>query len=140
MSFQEKSAWLMLVALLLCSLLYSFQITSMTSSLGELPRPTIPAVVNYTIILVLVAIVGHIAIAISAPKEANASIDERESQIFDRAANLASHVYATGAVLSLALYLTLYDGNVFFYAVLGSLVAGQLSAYASRIYFYRVGP
>lgn len=139
MPFKEKSAWTMLAALLACSLLYLAQITSMSSSLGELARPTIPIIIFYTVVLVVVAIIGHIAIAIFVPKEANASIDERERQIFDRAARLSGYIFTIGVVLSLIFYLISYDGNMFFYTVLGSLIIGQLAEYGSQIYFYRAG-
>ena len=139
MPFQEKSAWTMLAALLCCGLLYCAQITSMSPSIGELARPTMPIVIVYTVILVVVAIVGHIVIAIFAPEEAKASIDERERKIVDRAAHLSAYVFTIGVVLSLILYMISYDGNMFFYTVLGSLVIGQLAEYAFQIYFYRAG-
>ena len=140
MPFQLKSAWIMLAALLACGLFYFAQIMSMSSSLGELARPTIPIIVVYTASLVVVAIIGHIAIAMLVPQEANNPIDERERKIFDRAAYLSGYVFTIGVVLSLILYLISYDGNMFFYTVLGSLMLGQLAQYAAQIYFYRAGP
>ncbi|MEH6587910.1 MAG: DUF2178 domain-containing protein [Halioglobus sp.] len=111
----------------------------MSSALGELARPTIPIVIFYTVILVIVAIIGHIAIAIFVPKEANASVDERERKIFDRATHLSGYVFTIGVVLSLVFYLISYNGDMFFYTVLGSLIIGQLTEYCSQIYFYRAG-
>ena len=140
MAFQEKSAWTMLVALLSCSLFYFAQIISMSATLEELARPTIPVVICYTVALVIVAVIGHVATAVFVPKEANAAVDERERKIFDRAAHLSRHVFGIGVVMSLALYLTLYDGNMLFYMVLGSLMIGQIAEYACQLYFYRVGP
>jgi hypothetical protein len=137
MPFQEKSTWIMSAALLLCGLFYFAQVKSMSSSLGELAPPTIPIVIVYTIILVLVATVGHIVIAIFAPREANAPADERERRVFDRAAHLSGYVFATGVVLSLGLYLISYDGNMLFYGVFGSLMIGQLAEYVFQVYFYR---
>lgn len=137
MSFREKSAWIMLTALLSGCLLYFTQIKSMSYSLGELAQPTIPIVIFFTVSLLLVAVVGHIIIAILSPKEANASSDERERKIFDRAAHLSSHVFTTGVVLSLTLYLISYDGNMLFYGAFGSLILGQLAEYVFQIYFYR---
>jgi amino acid transporter len=137
MPFQEKSGWIMSVALLLGGLFYFAQVAAMSSSLGELASPTIPIVILYTIILVIVAILGHIVIAIFAPKDANARSDERERKIFDRAGHLSGYVFAVGVVLSLGLYLIAYDGNTLFYAAFGSLMFSQLTDYAFRIYFYR---
>ena len=129
----------MSVVLLLIGMLYLTQIMSMSSSLGELAPPTIPIIIVYTIILVVVATLCHIAIAILAPKEAKASSDERERKIFDRAAHLSSYALATGAVLSLGFYLISYDGNMLFYSVLGSLMISKLAEYACQVYLYRAG-
>lgn len=137
MSFKEKSAWIMLVALLACGLFYFAQVTSMSFALGELAPPTIPIVILYTIILVLIAVVGHIVIAIFAAKEANAPSDERELKIFDRAAHRSGYFFAAGVIMSLGLYLVSYDGNSLFYGVFLSLMLAQIAEYAFQIYYYR---
>lgn len=138
MPFQEKSAWIMSAALLLGGLFYFAQVAAMSSSLGELAPPTIPVVFVYTIILVIAATLGHIVIAIFAPKDANTHSDERERKIFDRAGHLSGYVFAAGVVLSLGIYIVSYDGNALFYGVFGSLMFSQVSEYAFQIYFYRV--
>jgi uncharacterized membrane protein YozB (DUF420 family) len=129
----------MSAALLLGGMFYFAQIMSMSSSFGELAPPTIPIIIVYTIILMVVAILCHIATAIFAANEANASSDERERKIFDRAAHLSSYVLATGVVLSLGFYLISYDGNMLFYGVFGSLMISQIAKYAFQVYLYRAG-
>ena len=137
MPFQEKSAWIMCLALLLGGAFYFGVVASTSSEMGQLAPPNLPIVGVFTAILVIVAIIGHVVIAIFAPKDANAPTDERERKIFDRAAHLSGYVFAAGVVMSLGLYLLSYDGNALFYAVFGSLMLGQLVEYVLQIFLYR---
>ena len=127
MPYQEKSAWVMSMALLAGRVFYFSQVASMSSSLDTLAPPTLPIVVIYTLILAVIAVLGNIVVAALAPGDANTSADERERRIFDRAAHLSGYVLTTGVILSLGLYLLTTDGNTLFYAVFGSLMLGQLA-------------
>ncbi|MCH9695305.1 MAG: hypothetical protein K0U72_12415 [Gammaproteobacteria bacterium] len=138
MSFQEKSAWIMSLALALGGAFYFVTVSAMSAEINQLAPPTIGAVVVYTLILIALAIIGHVAIAVFAPKEANASLDERERMIFARAGNFAGYVFGFGVILSLGMYLVSYSGNALFYGVFASLMIGQLSEYAARVFLYRV--
>ena len=137
MSFQEKSAWIMSVALLLGGAFYFGVATGMSFNPGQLVQPTIPPVVVYTVILVIIAIAGHVVIAVAAPKDANAPLDERERQIFSRAGNVSGYVFGFAVVLSLGLYLLSQSGDLLFYCVFASLMIGQLVEYGARNYLYR---
>lgn len=137
MPFHEKSAWIMSVALLLGGVFYFAVVVSLSGELGGLVPPILPLVVLYTVLLVVVAVIGHIVVAICAPREANAALDERERRIFDRAGHLSGYVFGAGVLLSLALYLFTYDGNLLFYGVFGSLMLGQLAEYVIQIRLYR---
>lgn len=85
----------------------------------------------------MLSIVGHVAIAALAPKDANARPDERERQIFNRAGHYSSYVIASGIVMSLGLYFYSHDGDLLFYTVFGSLMIGQITEYAFQIFLYR---
>lgn len=137
MPFREKSAWIMAVSLLLLGAAYFYVVAAIWSESGELAAPMLPLVVVYTICLTVLAIIGHTAIAILAPKEANAAADERERRIFDRAGNYSSYFLAVGVVLSLGLYLFLRNGDLLFYSVFASLMLGQVMEYVLQIVFYR---
>ena len=89
----------------------------------------LPLVAFSTAILVAVAIAGHIVIALMAPKEASASLDERERQLAVRAGHHSGLVFGAGVIPSLALYLFSYNGNLLFYCVFGSLMISQLVEY-----------
>jgi len=137
MTFREKSAWIMCLALLVVGTVYFYLVGVTWSESGELAQPMLPLVVIYTICLVVLAVIGHIVIAIMAPKEANAQADERERQIIVRAGHYSSYVLAVGVVLSLGLYLFLRDGDLLFYTIFASLMAGQIAEYMLQITLYR---
>jgi hypothetical protein len=138
MAFQEKSAWVMSVSLLLGGLFYFGVVKTMTAEIGQLAPPILPTVMLYTIILIVVAIIGHIAIAVLTPKEANAPLDEREKTICHRASHVSGYLFGAGVMLSLGVYLYSNSGDALFYGVFASLMISQLAEYIIRILFYRV--
>jgi hypothetical protein len=137
MAFQEKSAWIMALTLLVTGIFYFGVVAVMSSAAGGLAPPNIPVVAVYTLFLVILAILGHIMIALLAPKDANAPTDERERRIFERASHGSGYVFGAGVIVSLGLYLVRYDGNLLFYGVFASLMLGQLSEYLAQIVLYR---
>ena len=139
MSYSEKSAWIMSVALGLSSAYYFATIISMYLTTGEWTPPTLPLLLVYSIILIVIAVVGHIIITIFAKKDVNAKLDERERGIIIRTGHASRYILTTCIILSFGLYLFTYNGDLFFYSVLGSLIIGQLSEYALQIIYYRKG-
>jgi hypothetical protein len=137
MPFQEKSAWIMTVALLVGSAFYFGVVAAMSSRIGQLAPPNLPLVAVYTALLVLVAIAGHVVIAVFTPREANARLDERERKITIQAGHRSGDVFGMAIVLSLGLYLVTYDGNLLFYCVFASLMISQLIEYGLQILLYR---
>jgi len=137
MPFQEKSAWIMSVALLLGGAFYVSVVSEMSSPQEGLAPPVIPVVAIYTVILVVVAVAGHIVAAVAGPKEANAPEDERDSKIRHMAGYFSRYLVGGGAILALGVYLLSYDGNLLFHAVFASLMISQISEYAIQIYLYR---
>lgn len=139
MPYQEKSAWVMSLALSAAALFYVWLVMSLSSELGSLAPPVVPLLVKFTVVLVALAILGHIAAAIFAPKEADAPLDEREQMIVTRAGHISGYLFGFGVVTSLIAYLVVYDGDVLFYGVFASLVFSQLAEYATRIFLFRRG-
>jgi hypothetical protein len=137
MPFQEKSAWVMSASLILGGAFYFSVVKTITAEIGQLAPPTLPTIVLYTAILVVIAILGHIAISILTPKEADAPLDERENAIFQRASHLSGYLLGAGVLLSLGVYLYSYSGDALFYGVFASLMISQLAEYIFRIVFYR---
>lgn len=137
MPFREKSAWIMSISLLSGAFFYYHSVFSAWSDTGQLSSPAIPQIVAYTGILVVIAIVGHIVAAALAPRDANASVDERERHIFTRAGHYSSYVFVTGILISLGVYVVSGSGDLLFYTVFASLMAGQIVEYGIQIFFYR---
>lgn len=137
MPSREKSAWIMSIALLSGGLFYFHSVLSAWFEFGQLTPPVIPHILGYTGILVVVAIVGHIVAAALAPKDANASVDERERQIFVRAGHYSSYVFAVGVLISLGIYVVSGSGDLLFYTVFASLMVAQIVEYFFQILFYR---
>lgn len=137
MSFHEKSAWIMSFALLLCGAYYFKVVASLSAAAGELAGPALPLLAEYTIVMVVIAIIGHITIAIMAPRDTDSSLDERERVIVTRAGNVSRYVIGSGVVLSLMLYLLTDSGDQLFYSVLASLMIAHLSEYLLQIVFSR---
>jgi hypothetical protein len=54
-----------------------------------------------------------------------------------RAGNISRYTSGTGVLLSLGIYLLSHNGDLLFYAVLASLIVGQLLEYILQILFYR---
>jgi len=137
MPFREKSAWIMSAALLLGGLLYFGAVLSVWSKSGQLISPVIPKIVVYTVVLTVIAIIGHVIIAATAPADANAPVDERERQIIVRAGHFSSYVFGFGVIVSLGSYLIIKNGDLLFYLVFASLMVGQLAEYLFQILFFR---
>jgi len=138
MSFQEKSAWVMSLSLIFGGVSYFGAVAEKSAEIGQLAQPFLTLVALYTLVLIIIATVGHIVIAVLASRDANAPLDERERRIFERAGHASSYVFGAGVVFSLGIYLFIHSGDVLFYSVFASLMIGQLAEYAVRIFFYRV--
>ncbi len=137
MSFNEKSAWVMSLALIVGGLGYFGMVAAASARTGALAPPTLPAVIVYSAVLVVVAIIGHALVAMLSPAEADDRPDERERRIIERSGHLSSYVLGAGVIVALALYLFSSDGNQLFYAVFASLMLAQVAEYVLQIYFYK---
>ena len=137
MAFREISAWIMVLALLLGGALYVEAVADLSARLGDLAPPALPLVVVYTIVLVAVAVVGHLVASVLAFREATAPVDERDREIARRASQMSSYVLGAGVVLALGVYLLNQQGDLLFYLVFASLMLSNIAEYALQIVFYR---
>ncbi len=140
MSFHERSAWLMSLAMLLGAGVYFDAVAEASAEAGTLVSPGIGVVVLYTVILVLVAIAGHILIAVLKPGEADPPLDERDQLVRLRAGNIAGWVLAVGVVCGMVFYLLAGNGDILFYTLFASLIGAQLVDYGLQILYYRTSP
>lgn len=139
MAFQEKSAWIMALALLAAAGFYFGSVLSMSAQAGDWVSPGLPALLVYTVVLVAVAIVGHAIVAALSPKEPNARLDERERLIKMRAGNISGYILTSGVVISLGLYWLHTNGDLLFYSVLAALMLAQVAEFLLQILYYRMG-
>ena len=139
MSFHEKSAWVMLIALSITTALYISSLLGLSSVAGHLIEPSLPMLIAYTIVLVVISVVGQIVIAILAPKDANSALDERDQGILVKASHWSSFILGFGVVSGLLHYLVFANGGMLFYIVFGSLVFSQIVEYMAQIFLYRRG-
>jgi uncharacterized membrane protein len=137
MAFKEKSAWVMVIALLITGSGYVYAVSQLSAELGELAPPLFPLLIGYTVVIVIISVIGHILVALFNPREADALTDERDKRIADKAGHWSSYVLAVGVVLGLGMYLVFPSGSVLFYVVFGSLALSTLAEYGMQIYFYR---
>lgn len=137
MPYQEKSAWIMSIALIAGTIAYFGLVQSLSGGTDTLASPTIPMIMKFTILVVLVAIIGHAVTAALAPSDANAPLDERERQIVVRAGHFSGYVLGFGVISALGVYLIAHNGDLLFYTVFASLLLSQIVEYLTQIVLYR---
>lgn len=139
MSFREKSAWIMLVTLVVLTVLFATHVPTPWSLTPPPSRGAFMALVHTIFLFVIIVGAAHILIAVLAPKEAQAPKDERERLISLRATAVAAYVYA---FLSLASIATIHLGAnaiAIVYLVFLSFIVGEIVNYGLRVFFYRRG-
>ena len=133
MSFREKSAWISLLSVSVIYGAYFWPIVQRGPHTGAFPVGRLIATV---IALIVVQVVLHIAVAIAAPKEAQAPRDEREKLIDLKAIRIAYAGLATGIALIClvgGLDPPVFSAN----ALLFALVTSELLRSSCQIVQYR---
>lgn len=138
MTFNEKSAWIMLAALLVSGLSYAGAVVNLSADLGQLAPPSVPLLIKFTVLLIVISIVGHALIAALRPGESSDRLDEREKRVHDKAGNWSGFVLGAGVITALMAYLMLGQGDLLFYGVLASLVVAQLAEYVLQLAMMRL--
>ena len=133
-SFQEKSLWLMLVSLIVCSGLYfGAGLPSPSANV----RPDQMVLFGLAVgLLVVLQIVGHLAIVVL---DRRTQTDERDRLIGLKATRNAAYVLATGVFFALCAALWTSGNFVFTHVLLGSWVLAQLVETGSQPYLHRRG-
>lgn len=139
MTFNEKSAWIMTIALMVLGLIYGQVVITETLILGETAPPNIWLISSITVVLIVWAIVSHIFVAAFDIDGVDADGDERDVCINRRAGNIAGYVLGFGLFAGLWHYFTHSDGNMLFHIGIASLMISQISQDILSINFYRRG-
>ncbi len=149
MSFYEKSAWIMLVAVSVVALFCAKAAIDLQAVAATLSPEDgraadhiqivalTPFLVGSVVALIAIVAVGHAIVAALAPKEANANPDEREKQIIVKAGHYSGYVLGFGVVAGLLHFLFNHDGTQLFFIVLASFVISTIFEYAAQIVLFR---
>lgn len=136
-TFSEKSAFIMLIALLAGGAFYGRAVWSAYQASGEIMPAIIPIIVIYVVIIVLISIIGHIAAALSDIEGAQSFDDERERHIARTASSWSGMIMGGLILMALGLYLYNPDGNLLFHSVFGAMMIAQIFEYALQIILFR---
>lgn len=139
MSFQEKSAWVMSIALLISGSFYAWTVVALANVLEVIPPPNAGGIAIGVIIIVAIAIFGHAVAAIGNPADANAPEDERDRLVVWRAGNLSGLLLGVVCMLSLFAFAVFENGNLLFHMIVAGMVLSQLAEYVLIIWYYRRG-
>ncbi|MEE2525432.1 hypothetical protein V0U79_03565 [Hyphobacterium sp. HN65] len=137
MSFQEKSTWVLLAAMLA---VYGWYASATFGGLAESGVPETAdnmRLIGTVGLMIVISIVAHIAIAIVTRSEDES--DERDRLIDLRGDQRGGFIMALGLLGTLTLALT--GGSLFWiaHAALGGLVAGELVKSISKLIDCRRG-
>lgn len=145
MSFQEKSAWGLLVGIFVVSLFYFPAAFRVVETVNE-PYPLIALIVVGTIALVVIEVLYQTVIAVSAPREAN-QFDERD-QLINLKAERNSSLLLGFSLFTLIGWILLANAvksanapgplGIVVYIMLAISVAEMIKL-ASQIWYYRLG-
>jgi hypothetical protein len=132
MSFREKGAWVQIVAILLVYGFYGAQL------LGSTPTPmgAIVMLIGSTILMILISIAGHTAIAMFSRPE---GVDERDQLVALRGTRNGFHALAAGVWCVIFLAIASPRPVLLAYAALGAFVLAELVRLVSQVVYYRTG-
>ncbi len=142
MTFNEKSAWVMVLALLIGTGILAFLINGTMEYHSQIPAEASRMIVLgpfvvFIIALIFMSIFGHIVIALFAPKDANSSDDERDKLVKLQASKYSGIVLGVMLNLLLVSYFIWDFNGLLFYGILVSLIASQLTEYILQLIFYK---
>lgn len=139
MSFQEKSAWIMVV---LVALVYGWYFAVV---FGDVASQEVVRDIAYrgmmlatVVVLTILAAASHIVVAVASPREADKS-DERDKEINRYGEYIGGFVLGVGALLALGLAMFEVEHFWIANAILAGLVLSELVSGVTRIVLYRRG-
>ncbi|MEO0366743.1 MAG: hypothetical protein AAF265_14765 [Pseudomonadota bacterium] len=134
--FEEKSAWIQLIALIVVLGGYFFVALQMHTGGVHDIRAYVPVFAVSVILLVIVMVFGHIA-AVAMTR--NDDRDERDNVIAWRSEYLSSWVVAVGVLAAITAMVFGINTVLVAHGLLLSLLASELLSSSLKIIFYRHG-
>lgn len=132
MSFKEKSAWIMLVALIWIFGRYAWSLYQA----GSFGAGTTAVMIVTIVVFVVIIVIAHIAAATFSPKSANEAEDERDRLIELKAESLSGFVLGSAVFGALAAALLRGDYLIANILFLG-LAASEIVKNAWQVMLYR---
>lgn len=132
MSFKEKSAWIMLAAMLWIFGGYAWSLYKA----GSFGAGTTAVMIVTIAVFVVIIVIAHITAAIFSPKSANEAEDERDRLIELKAESLAGFVLGSAALGALGTALFRGDYLIANILFLG-LAAAEIAKNAWQVMLYR---
>ena len=141
MSFREKSAWISFVVVLVAFGAYfaSISVDLRTSMSAGYRGAPLLGLVSIIVVVTLIEVAAHIALAVRSPAEARSASDERERVIALMATRPAFYVLMTGAWLALGAVALGGGVWVLVQAILFAVWVAELTRFGMQIYYYRRG-
>jgi hypothetical protein len=141
LSFQEKSLWVMLASLVVGFGFYfanafGAHAARAPGQAADLMAPYVGLFIAAVILLVVIAVAGHVVIALA---DRNPQTDERDRLIALKGTSYASYVLATGVFLALTVAVFTPGNFIFTHVLLAFWVLAQLVAIGSQLVMYRRG-
>ena len=138
MTFQAKSAMLMTIALVVVYGIYFFVVGSWATTTPADQIVYQPLMIAAIVPLVILAVLGHVVIALINPKEA-AAFDERDRLIDLRGERIGAYVLAVGVFVGLVLAMVESAQFWIAQALLLAWVLAEISDNVSKLVLYRRG-
>ncbi len=138
MSFQEKSAWLMLGVV---TFVYGWYFIDVLGQTNDTPVSEIAyrgEMLGAVIVLVVLAVIGHIVAAVTNPSEAEKT-DERDREIHRFGEYVGGFALGTGALAALGL--AMFEVEYFWIAnvILAGMVLSEIVSNVVQVAVYRRG-
>ena len=135
-SFEEKSVWITLFALVVVFLMY-FTVAGRMLLAGETPvLPYVPVMAVAVVLLVVMLIVAHVAVAVASRPEGR---DERDRVIAWRAENNASWLLGVGVIVAIFGLATPIGPAWIANGLLASLFVSEVLKRVFQLVYYRRG-
>lgn len=131
-SFQEKSQWVTLIAVLVSFGLY-FSAT-LPGAPADIRPQTVVRFAFVVVLLVVFQVVGQVAIAL---RDRRTDTDERDRLIALRGVRNGAYVLSTGVFGALCVGVFVPGNFAFTHTLLGAWVAAQLVETGSTLWMYR---
>lgn len=138
MSFEEKSAWIYLVVVLVVPGIYFANILGQVQDAPVTEIAYVRPMITAIIIAILASIVAHIVVAIASPKDADKR-DERDKSINRLGEYVGGIVLAVGAVVVLGLTMAELEHFWIANALYTAFILQGLTSTTVKIVAYRRG-